>query len=42
MLNLEILKLKFNLEVKNIVHVGAHNGKKLKLIINYLKFKFIF
>ena len=30
MLNLEILKLKFNLEVKNIVHVGAHNGKEVE------------
>ena len=30
MLNLEILKLKFNLEVKNIAHVGAHNGKEVE------------
>ena len=31
MLNLEILKHKFNLEIKNIAHVGAHNGKEVEV-----------
>ena len=31
MLNLEILKYKFNLEIKNIAHVGAHNGKEVEV-----------
>lgn len=31
MLNLEILKIKYNLEVKNIAHIGAHNGKEVKV-----------
>jgi FkbM family methyltransferase len=31
MLNIEILKLKFNLKVKNIAHIGAHNGKEVKV-----------
>ena len=31
MLNLEILNLKFDLKVKNIAHIGAHNGKELKV-----------
>jgi len=30
-LDLEILKLKFNLEIKNIAHVGANNGKEVKV-----------
>ena len=28
MLNLKILKLKFNLEIKNIAHVGVDSGKR--------------
>lgn len=31
MLNLEILKLEFNLKIKNIAHIGAHNGKEVKV-----------
>jgi len=31
LLNLEILKYKFNLEIKNIAHVGAHNGKEVEV-----------
>ena len=31
MLNLKILKYKFNLEIKNIAHVGAHNGKEVEV-----------
>ncbi len=31
MLNLEILNLKFDLKIKNIAHIGAHNGKELKV-----------
>ena len=31
MLNLEILKLKYNIDVKNIAHIGAHNGKEVKV-----------
>ena len=31
MLNLEILKYKFNLEIKNIAHVGSHNGKEVEV-----------
>ncbi len=31
MLNLETLNLKFNLKVKNIAHIGAHNGKEVKI-----------
>ena len=31
MLNLEILKLKYNINVKNIAHISAHNGKEVKV-----------
>tara|TARA_B100000073_G_C23599993_1_gene520002 strand:- start:150 stop:890 length:741 start_codon:yes stop_codon:yes gene_type:complete len=31
MLNLKILKLKFNLEIKNIAHVGVDSGKEVEL-----------
>ena len=31
MLNLEILKHRFNLEIKNIAHVGANNGKEVEV-----------
>jgi len=31
LLNLEILKYKFNLEIQNIAHVGAHNGKEVEV-----------
>ena len=45
MLDLEILKYKFNLKIKNIAHVGVNNGKEVvslkkfdSLFINNVKF----
>ena len=39
MLDLEILKYKFNLKIKNIAHVGANNGKE---VVSLKKFDSLF